>query len=122
MNYSAVIPFLRSFIDQVNLERLSCEFKYQLRYIWFTEEPEEIAVYKKYVHQSEQNIAAYNAALHDFFLSDRMKNESWAFLNSTQITRDGAYSDGFHPLTESNIIRAMYILNIIDMMRQQANL
>jgi hypothetical protein len=48
-----------------------------------------------------------------------MENISINFLNTTEITRNGSYSDGVHPLTETVAIRMQYVLNYMDLISRE---
>ncbi len=52
--------------------------------------------------------------------SPKMENISIHFLNTTEITRNGSYSDGLHPLTETVAIRLQYVINYMDLISKEA--
>lgn len=117
------VEMLRRFVDTLVRDRTACAYEYVTHVVWFTEEPEMQEVYDRYPEQSEQTIADYNAAISAYIQSVSQPTSrvlpadiTLTFLNSTEIVRHGAYSDGMHPLTESHTIRSMYILNIMELL------
>jgi len=95
--------------------RRACKYPYVNYFIWITEDPKSNEVSLKY-NITEADIALYNKMVYDFTQNvTSATNMSITFLNSSEIIRGGGYVDGFHPLSEAYSIRAMYVLNILDL-------
>jgi hypothetical protein len=107
------IEHLKATIRRFFEAQRKCRVKYDLHFIWISEEPEHESVYAKYPAQNERSIARFNKAISTYIDSLRPKFNIW-FLSSGEITRNGQYADGLHPLTETTAIRAMYIYNLMN--------
>ena len=84
-----------------------------IHYIFLSQDKHHPKLDEKYPTQSNDIAALYDLKVAKFLDNIRItKNISVTFVNTSAI--GGETSDGYHPLTESYMIRTMYLLSILD--------
>ena len=75
----------------------------------------------RFPHQAEKHAVEFNAvtAKHILQTYGREENMKIVVLDFMNMTRGAAVSDGFHYLSEVNLIKAMYIFNVMDQFLNQ---
>ena len=106
------VSALQNTLYEIQTSGAECSTPFAHYFIVFSCEPSMLFVQMKYPRQSEARRVAYNKAISDY-IDTLPRHYNVLYLDSSEIIRGGAYSDGLHPLSESVSIRAMYLLNIM---------
>jgi len=101
--------FLKPFEAAVKQTRTTCAYNTTLRVVWTGLNSQSIALDKKYPHQSDANATLFNDHVSQFVA----KRFSMLTLDFLPLTRQADVSDGYHYLTEVNVLKAMYWYNLL---------
>jgi hypothetical protein len=95
----------------------TCLFKYALHFVFMGYDAQSRKLDKAYPNQSRENATLFNSEM-EVLISDRFpksKGFNITFLNFWNMTRDSQSSDGFHYLSDVNLVKAMVLFNHMDL-------
>jgi len=99
-------------MTQINEFTRDCTGAGPVHVLWSGMNSQARALDPLYPHQSREHATAFNNVV-DEYVESVYGVQSMNFEN---LTADAAVSDGFHYLSEVNILKAMYLLNVMDML------
>ena len=111
------IKSLNHFLDAANAAHKGCKAQFELHLIFFAVHHEHPNAQLMWPKQAPDKIHQYNSKLAAEIATFRGRNESAmnvTFLNTSEVTRNGAFSDGVHLVFEPASIAVMYILNLVE--------
>jgi hypothetical protein len=98
-------------MDIINKNAAECNYTYPVRIVWSGLNTQDSALDTKYPHQSKENAILFNDATEKYVIN-RYNVESLNFIN---MTTHAYVSDGYHYLSEVNIMKAIYLLNVMEL-------
>ena len=100
-------------MEAVKQAALSCPHA-KLHVAWFGLGTQSRGLDVAYPHQKRENIAAFNSRVSHYLQSSYQVD----FFDVWNLTKDAPSSDGYHYLSDVNIVKAMYVANYLDMLSE----
>jgi len=107
---SLIDPSIQAVYDM----RVKCSNKFPLLIVVFGLDVQTRSMDAKYPHQSRESTAEFNRRM-SAHLQKRYHGDV-LFMSFWNLTMDVATSDGFHHLSEANLLKAMYIVNLMELL------
>jgi hypothetical protein len=86
-----------------------------LYFVWHGIDVQKRELDVKFKHQSRENALLFNKVTAEY-VQKMPAYMNFSVLDTWQMTHDAASSDGYHYLSEPNLLKAMYVYNLMDML------
>jgi len=114
-SWYGITTFLDPIMNKLQSELSSCWERVKILFSGATVCSDEVV--KKYPHQNRANVAEFNKNMATWLKEHHPRVESVDFFNlSAESVNSGRTADGFHSLTDVNLLKAVTVLNIMHRM------
>eukprot|EP01041_Mallomonas_annulata_P010311 gene10311-21513_t len=115
---------LRSFIREILTIKKKCPYSYNIHFLYSGLTSQAQFMDALFPHQKREISTIFNMELHNFvynfqkFENENIANEniSIGYFDFLNLTQNAPTSDGYHFLTDVNMLRSMYFLNYLDLL------
>lgn len=103
---------LSKLVDFILELKNRCHNKFPVYFVWTGLDSQRRHLDKRYHEQTREKAFAFNE-LTAAWVAAQPKHLNFSVIDTLNMTRDAATSDGYHYLSEPNILKGMYLFNVM---------
>lgn len=94
----------------------SCKYEFEVKLLWTGMNAQSPLLDRIWPRQTVLNAIKFNAVMENYI---HTLDEKFEIIDFVNLTRGAEVSDGFHYLTDVNLYKAQYLLNMMDFGRKR---